>query len=528
MIETSKNKINISRKIVERKEIIFVEGDMIIPDAKPDILNPISLSGIPTIYRKEAMEGKIRIDGSINTYIMYLSDGDTNETRGINTSLDFSEILEINQSVTGANINLNTKISSIECKVINERKISLKAAVEVNIQMNTNEEIEIIEDVNNKNNIQVLKETVKINSLIGSGNTKIHGKETIQIDATDNLAEIIKANINLVDKDIKISYNKILAKADAEIKILYLTEENNIKLAVGKVPIVGFIDLQDVTENSICDVNYEIQNIIIKPNSAEEHSIYVELESEISCHAFEEKNVNIVKDIYSPYEDIRVEKKQLSTMSSKKVIKERNQIREKLTINQLENRRILDVEAIPVIVDEIKTNSDLKYNCEMNLKFILFNNQTSKVEMKEEKINFDFATNILEDGDNVSTSVILEVESQDYVVQNNDEVSCNIDVSFEIEIERDVALQVIDEIQENGVREAQKYSVVIYIVKKGDTLWKIAKRFGSTVDSIVKINNIEDENKIMVGQKIFIPRFYQNNVFNILEKANDEGTISIS
>ena len=85
--------------------------------------------------------------------------------------------------------------------------------------MNTNEEIEIIEEVNNKNNIQVLKETVKINSLIGSGNTKIHGKETIQIDATDNLAEIIKANINLVDKDIKISYNKI--------KMITLEKVNN-------------------------------------------------------------------------------------------------------------------------------------------------------------------------------------------------------------------------------------------------------------------------------------------------------------
>ena len=52
----------------------------------------------------------------------------------------------------------------------------------------------------------------------------------------------------------------------------------------------------------------------------------------------------------------------------------------------------------------------------------------------------------------------------------------------------------------------------MYIVKKGDTLWEIAKRFGSTIDDIVKINNIEDENVIMPGQKIFIPRFYQNNI----------------
>ena len=187
MIETSREKINISKKIVERKEIIFVEGEMIIPDAKPDILNPINLSGIPTIYKKEAMEGKIRIDGSINTYIMYLADGEFNETRGINTNLDFSEILEIKQSVIGANIYIDTKVKSIECKVINERKIGLKAAVELKIKIKQDEEVEIINDINEKNNIQILKETMQVNSLIGNGNTKVH---LLPIDAKNSLKRV--------------------------------------------------------------------------------------------------------------------------------------------------------------------------------------------------------------------------------------------------------------------------------------------------------------------------------------------------
>ena len=512
MIETSREKINISRKIVERKEIIFVEGDMIIPDAKPDILNPISLSGIPTIYRKEAMEGKVRVDGNINTYIMYLSDGEQNETRGINTNLDFSEILEIGQSIEGANINLEANVNSIECKVINERKISLKAAVELKIQMNTSEELEVVGDIKQENNIQVLKETVQVNSLIGIGSTKVHGKETISIDVSDNLAEILKANVTLLDKDEKISYNKVLAKTDAEVKILYLTEENNIKLVVGKVPIVGFVDLQNVTENSICDVNYEIQNLIIKPNNVEEHSVYIELETQITCEAYEEKKINLIKDIYSPYEDIGVDMKQISTIATKKVIREKNQIREKIKIEQMENKKILDVEAIPTIQNENKQNTDLKYECEMELKFILLDTKTSKVEIKQEKIPFEFATNILEEGSNISTNAELQIGAQDYVIQTDTEVNCNIDVTFSIGVEKNVALQIIDNIEENGEREIQKYSVIIYMVKTGDTLWKIAKRFGATVEDIVKINSIEDENKILPGQKIFIPRFYQNTI----------------
>ena len=49
-------------------------------------------------------------------------------------------------------------------------------------------------------------------------------------------------------------------------------------------------------------------------------------------------------------------------------------------------------------------------------------------------------------------------------------------------------------------------------VKPGDTLWKIAKMFKSTVEDIAKINDIEDVNKISVGQQLYIPRFCKNKI----------------
>ena len=48
---------------------------------------------------------------------------------------------------------------------------------------------------------------------------------------------------------------------------------------------------------------------------------------------------------------------------------------------------------------------------------------------------------------------------------------------------------------------------MLYIVKKGDTLWKIAKEFGSTVDDIARTNGIENPDVIQVGQKLYIPKF---------------------
>ena len=46
--------------------------------------------------------------------------------------------------------------------------------------------------------------------------------------------------------------------------------------------------------------------------------------------------------------------------------------------------------------------------------------------------------------------------------------------------------------------------MITYIVKRGDTLSHIAKRFNTTINDLVKINQIKNPNKIYVGQKLTI------------------------
>lgn len=44
----------------------------------------------------------------------------------------------------------------------------------------------------------------------------------------------------------------------------------------------------------------------------------------------------------------------------------------------------------------------------------------------------------------------------------------------------------------------------MYVVKKGDSLWSITKKYNTTVDSIKKINNLSS-NILQIGQKLIIP-----------------------
>ena len=52
VVNTIKENLHVNKKIATRKEIIFVEGDVIVPDAKPDVLNIMCTSGVVCIYKK--------------------------------------------------------------------------------------------------------------------------------------------------------------------------------------------------------------------------------------------------------------------------------------------------------------------------------------------------------------------------------------------------------------------------------------------------------------------------------------------
>ncbi len=513
IIETLKETLHVNKSVATKKEIIMIEGDMIVPDSKPDILKTISTSGITSIYKKEVLDGKIKVDGNINAYIMYMSEDDTDKVRGLTTNLDFSENIQIVNAKDGMNCKLKTTLKNIEAKVINGRKIGIKATIEMEFNVYSNEEIEFIRDIPETQGIKMLKENLTVNSLVGVGENKIYAKDTIAINNVDNLAEILKANIFIGDKDIKVSYNKILTKAEAEIKILYLTEDNRIGNVETKVPVVGFIDIANVTEENICDVDYEIKNVVIKPNSAEEHSIYIEVEVGVTAFVYEEKQMQLIQDLYSPIDTLDFNQRKITTITVKNSNRGIKQIREKITLQDIENKNIIDVDIIPIIEKEEKMDNIIRYEGQLELNVILASSEL-QIDTRNVKIPFEYDVDIMKDISNSNISLTMEIQNQDFIVQDGGIINCNIDIQMDIDISKNTTINVIDELETIGEREKEDYSILMYIVKKGDSLWKIAKEFGSSVEDIAITNGIEDENKIMPGQKIFIPNYTKLKMTN--------------
>lgn len=505
-IEIEKENLNINRVIINKTEQVVIEGDCIVPDVKPDVMDIIGTSGIINIYKKEVGEGKVRIDGCISTYIMYTGDdGKENGVRSINYPLDFSQIFSVENATSDMIDEGSINLINMECKIINERKINIKANVNFEIKIQSNTDIEFVNNVNVKD-IQKLESTLQVNSVLGTASTKAGISEKISIDNTDELAEILKVNTQIYNVDTKTSYNKILAKSDIMVKILYLTEDGRINIAKETFPLMGFIDMNNISEENICETNIEIKNMIIKPNGSQEHTISVDIETEISVTAYTKKEINVIQDLYSPSHNLKFEQKNVKTIREKTLYKGTYNLNQKEMLN-IGNEKVYDVDC-NVIVSDIRIYNDT-IETNGNAEFIFTHSINSMTGIQTKKIEVPFNYKMSANGirDNCDVKLNCNPINENINILPGGEVELKIDIDFLADVTNIEDIKLINQVTENEEKNNDNdYNMVIYFTRKNDNLWKIAKNFRSTPEIIKEMNDLQNE-KLVPGTKLFISKY---------------------
>ena len=136
-----KNIVVINKRVLGETKTIEVTGDIIVPDIKPDIVSIINTNGIGYVYKEDLNTGRVRLDGNLDTYIIYLADN--GETRSIQNTLTFSESMESSNIKETSFLKHQVELETIEAKVLNERKISISGKVKIKVEAFEKEEAEI-------------------------------------------------------------------------------------------------------------------------------------------------------------------------------------------------------------------------------------------------------------------------------------------------------------------------------------------------------------------------------------------------
>lgn len=482
-------KLKINKKVVEQTKTIHVTNDIIVPDIKPDIISIVTTNGVPYIYKQENEKNRVKVDGNIDSYIVYLSvDGDT---RSIQTTLNFNDILENNDIKENSYVRYKIELETLNARVLNERKITLSATISINYTISEIQEIEIKDDfLRDIPELQKQEESLKIKSLVGINTAKASIKEDINIDNLDEIAEILKVDVEITKSEEKISYNKVLAKGEFNIDIVYMTEDSRIGNVKNMFPIMSFVDIENIKEEDITVFEYNIKNMLIKLNNKDNHSITIQIDFEIYCEVYEEKEMVILKDAYSLIKDLDILYKALD-VEENKAEEDYIEIVDSVKIEDI--KRIVSVEKRKISI--LKKD---RFNIEGEVNLVLYYETTDRLGLSCKEIKLPFVTK-----SKIQENCIFELNNIEMNL-NNENVNFSIKILIRSNFNTNNSINVIDDIKVKNDIACDDYGVVVYVVKKNDTIWKIGKTFKVTVDSLKKVNDIEDVQKINPGDKLYI------------------------
>ena len=173
---------------------------------------------------------------------------------------------------------------------------------------------------------------------------------------------------------------------------------------------------------------------------------------------------------------------------------------------EIRQNRIYDVEARTTIISSQVEDGKVVYQGELNLTFIYADERTSRINVKNLVEPFEFAVTSTNITVKSKIETNIEILKKDFLVMSDSNIDVKLDLNFRLNIVQESEINIIENVNETEARNKEACSIVIYYTKIGDTLWKIAKKFGSTIDEIVRVNNIQNPDVIMPGEQLFIPR----------------------
>lgn len=145
--------------------------------------------------------------------------------------------------------------------------------------------------------------------------------------------------------------------------------------------------------------------------------------------------------------------------------------------------------------DNYKTKTDIKIiplKSETGLDFLIDVSYSKNIQLKQIKINDRYFNYIVDLKEYIKT-----LENGSYSLDFQFEDNTNSKFSRKVEI-----LKIDDFVLSNNAVKPQENIMEIkyYVVKKGDSIYKIADKYGVTPGDILNLNDLKEPSKIYIGQ----------------------------
>lgn len=516
-LSLERDKIVLDRLIGKENTQALFEGDIIVPDIKPDMSVILSTDASVSIDRAEATNDRINYMGKLNISVLYLAKGAKKSVHSMNVTHSIDDFINIEGVTKDTNIDISSVIANIDYKMLNDRKINFRAVADIQITAVNTEEHGIITGISGEgiNENQLLKIPLGINRSIASKNEHIIIKNEITISAgKPNIRELLQCNIGIGSRDVRITNGKVQINGEITVTTLYKGDEDEslIEFIENEIPFNGTIEMPEITEDMYADVKLIIsdQYVQVRPDDdGEDRSLELEVSMLASVKVGTTENINVLEDAYCINKNLVINREPVQY--SRLICRNKNQTTIKEVI-QLDDGlpdmlQIFNVKGTAQL-DDVKIIDD-KVVCEGIIDCdVLYVAESDETPLYSYKCMIPYRQVIETKGATGECNVQVEpaIEHSGFNMLSGKEVELRFLLSFSTVVTEENEAGMICAIDFSDMEKSQidaMPSMIIYVVQNSDNLWKIAKRYNTTIDEIMEVNDMESSD-IHPGQKILV------------------------
>ncbi|TDT62339.1 DUF3794 and LysM peptidoglycan-binding domain-containing protein [Fonticella tunisiensis] len=514
-VELIRDMINYEKLIGEGISQTMVNGDIVIPERNPEIAKVLNMDTRVSILSSEVVEDRIIIEGKMDFDILYSSSDDNRGIYKVSATSNFTHNIQVPGALPRMSCKIATNIEHKDYEPINAptKKIKVNAVVNIKGMVYEKEAAETIVDIKGED-VQILKDKVRVDEYVGdnSQQTIIKGKIEIPEDM-EEVKDILKYNVHIHKKDVSVYEGKIVVNACALMEVVYDTRSNDIKHGEQDVAFTHEIEMPEVKPGMKCDENFRIDDVICTPvenEAGEKRAIEIEAGVSIGVKVFMTREMENIIDAYSSQARYEIEKENIKVTSLFGENSDSQTIKERIVLP--EDQEPIDVVKYmvtnPIITDvkivEDKVIVEGVVNCSLMYTVTDDRGMTSF----EEELPFKSTVEIPGTRIDMISEVDVNIEHASHDKVSQKEVDIKIIVGCSAKVFYKINMDIVKSVVEAEIPDNIKNmpTIVIYMVQPNDTLWKIAKKYCTTVEDILKLNDLENPDHIEAGMKLLIPK----------------------
>lgn len=493
-----------------------IDCDVIVPDINPDISKILEVDGFISIKEKSIRSGKVYVQGSATMTVLYTPDGEVlSKVKSLSATQEFVHTVDVSSLDENAHLSVEVEPEAFNHTIINSRKVNLRCSAGINVKLTGTNRFELLtEATDSSGSICTDTSKLRICNTVVNQESRLSICEQLELPSgKPAMGEILKTTVFPQSHELVLSENSAVAKGQIRICTLYSSaDDGSVQFVEYTVPFEKEFDLPGAEEDMEGEIEYSLTDMyceIRDDSDGETRVLGVDLGLCAFIKGFLIQELDIIQDAYSL--------RGITTINSQKINIE--QLMDNTTAQLTHKASVSLPEQLPEIyqVCDVSASASVdRLTAEMG-EITLFGHIKSNIlylsgdetlPLCSFSETSEFSHTFHVPGANAHTICDAKVftEHVGYTMNGGSNLDLRVVLGLNVRsFKNETVIQITDIEFTESEDTTHKPCIIIYYVQPGDSLWKIAKKYQTTVASLMECNNLSND-KLDVGQQLRICR----------------------